>query len=110
MMSEKRRQMSQSRMRIGGWPLAWMNCAWIGFRKGKLKKAMMIKLIRPMVTDGVAAAGERGRLSMLVNPMAGLTAWGLGGCSTTLRSKHAPSEVRIGIALRARTGSARARY
>ena len=47
----------------------------MGIKKGNANYAIIIKYIGPMLTEGVATAGLKGRKSISVKPMAGFNAW-----------------------------------
>lgn len=49
---------------------------WMGRKNENEKKAMMMRYMSPMETQGVAVAGPKGRRSMLVKPTAGEIACG----------------------------------
>lgn len=48
----------------------------MGRKNENEKKAMMMRYMSPIETQGAAVAGPKGRRSMLVNPMAGERACG----------------------------------
>lgn len=57
----------------------------MGRKNENEKKAMMMRYMSPMETQGVAVAGPKGRRSMLVKPMAGEIACGARAMVSGLR-------------------------
>ena len=57
----------------------------MGRKNENEKKAMMMRYMSPMETQGIAVAGPKGRRSMLVKPMAGETACGAWAIVSGLR-------------------------